>query len=320
MMKNKKIYELKNSVTNIDLFICSASFEERCLTLIKNVDLSSIKNILIIVNKDEEYSFNDNISKFPSDNILRISFSDSHDVIEKFSSYFANYFKTKCSNVFVDITTFTHEGLLIVLKMLQLYKYSYKNLTLGYVGAKEYSVNETSEEQKWLSKGIKSIRSVIGYPGILEPSKPNHLIIPFGFELERTINLIEELDYKKISLGFGSEHDSINTKHYKLNKVRHEELMSHYKDADKFEISLRDPLKTKTLLVDFLQKYSDYNNIIVPMSNKISTLGVALYAMEHPKVQLCYIKPKEYNTSNYSIPSEDCYLFDIELPNLKETL
>lgn len=316
-MENKKISDLKNFVTSIDLFICSASFEERCFTLINNADLSSIKTILVIINEDEEYTFNNNVSKFPSGrNELRISFNDSHDVIEKFSTFFVDYFEKERNNIFIDITTFTHEGLLIILKMLQLYKNKYNNLTIGYIGAKEYSTNEASEEKKWLSKGIKSIRSVIGYPGILEPSKSNHLVILFGFELERTLSLIEELDYEKISLGFGSESDSINTNHYKINKARHEELMLRYNDAGKFEISLRDPVKTKEMLSNFLKGYSKYNNVIVPMSNKISTLGVALYAMENPKVQLCYIKPKEYNTLNYSIPSDDCYLVDLELPSI----
>lgn len=314
-MENKKISELRNTIANIDLFICSASFERRCLSIINSLNRDSIQDILLVINKDEISSFNGNVDKFPPvAKKLEVSFNDSHDIIEKFSLFFTSYFKEIRRNIFMDITTFTHEGLLIVLKMLQLYRSKYNKLTIGYIRAKEYATDEKDDENKWLSKGIKSIRSVIGYPGALKPSKKNHLVILFGFELDRTINLIEQLDYEKVTFAFGSESDSINTTHYNINKKRHEELMKTYKGADKFEISLRDPYKTKEMLSKFLKQYIDYNNIIVPMSNKISTVGVALYAMDNPNVQLCYIKPKEYNTTNYSIPSEECYIVDLDLP------
>lgn len=138
----------------------------------------------------------------------------------------------------------------------------------------------------------------------------NHLIVLFGFELERTIKLIDYLDFDKITLCFGSQSDSINTQHYKINKKRHQELLAIYPNAEKLEISLRDPFKTKEILLEHL-KCDKYNIVIAPMNNKLSTIGVALAAMERPEIQLIYSKANEYNIHGYSKPSSMIYLFDL---------
>lgn len=46
------------------------------------------------------------------------------------------------------------------------------------------------------------------------------------------------------------------------------------------------------------------------MNNKMSTVGVALAAMQNENVQICYAPAVIYNESNYSLPGKDCYIFD----------
>ena len=245
--------------------------------------------------------------------LMGVEFKKPVDIIQKYNKYFSSIFNRKLENIVLDITTFTHEGLLITLKYLKLYKEHYNNLHLVYVTAKEYSINESDIEKKWLSKGIKRINSVLGYPGNINPAKKNHLIILFGFEEERTFKLIQELDFDTISLGFGSSDDSIHYEHAKINQERHEVLFKIIPNADKFCFSLRDPLTAKQQISEHIAKYPNYNTVIAPMNNKLSTVGAALVSFEHPEIQLCYAKPKEYNIEGYSSPSDECYLMKLEL-------
>ena len=88
------------------------------------------------------------------------------------------------------------ESILMVsgLFLLEFFKEYLGDIYVSYIGAKEYSVNEKNEDDKWLSKGIKEIRTVIGYPGFSDPTKDNHLLILFGFESDRTKRLINEFE------------------------------------------------------------------------------------------------------------------------------
>ena len=57
--------------------------------------------------------------------------------------------------------------------------------------------------EKWLSKGVKEIRSVLGFPGEILPSRKNHLIVLTGYEYERAKTIIDILQPYSLALGFG---------------------------------------------------------------------------------------------------------------------
>ena len=310
-----RVSDINECINNISLLICSASFEERASSVIKSIKRTNIKKRLLIFNEDEKHNFEDcvNFYKKKKFELMNVKFKNPVDIIEKYNEYFSSIFIKNLDNILLDITTFTHEGLLITLKYLKLYKQYFNNLYIVYVCAKEYSTNEKDITKKWLSKGIKRINSVLGYPGNINPSRKNHLVILFGFEEERTFKLIQELDFDTISLGFGSPDDSIHYEHAKINQEKHETLFRIIPNADKFCFSLRDPLIAKKHIIEHIAKYPNYNTVIAPMNNKLSTVGAALVAFEHPEIQLCYAKPNEYNIEGYSSPSDECYLIKLEL-------
>jgi hypothetical protein len=207
-----KLSILQEKLPRIDLFISALSFEERSLSLINVIDESHIKDIWFAYNENEVDFYLDKL-EFARNrkNAELIKFSTDNPIItaQTLSSKFNSL--DLLDNVLVDITTFTHEGLLILYKFLDLFRNKIKNLYLAYVGAKEYSTNETDDDKKWLSKGTKTIRSILGYPGILNPANNNHLIILFGFESERTSQLIENFEFDKVSIGIGPENDSVDS-------------------------------------------------------------------------------------------------------------
>ena len=319
-MKKIKLIDIKNELNDrIDVFICSSSFDkQRCFAIPEQVAQLNIQDKLIFFIKDLNPEICQNAEDLKnllgSDAVgIDIEISDTMSKLKRMSTSLDKVIdKSKQQNFLVDITTFTHEGLLILFKLLQL-KLNKKNndkLFLCYNGAESYSYNEENPEDKWLSKGIKSIRSILGYPGLFDPSKKNHLVVLFGFEDERTKRLIDIFEYETVSLAFGSKNESIASDHQKLNESRHNELLRVYPNANKFEISLIDAYKTKDQILSYLES-SDDNIVIAPMNNKISTIGAGLAAMEKPEYQLCYVTSNQYNFEAYSMPSDECYLFEI---------
>ena len=306
--------ELNQQIKSVDLYICSASFENRCLVFTETINKDSINSVAIFYNKDEENCLSKNLqilkqqwdkSAIP----IPVSYKDVSDIVDTFGAFFEKNFSSQRGKVLLDCTTFTHEGLLIILKYLNEYKSKYEDLNIIYICAKEYSVNTADVNEKWLTKGIKSIKTVLGYPGISNPSKKNHLIVLFGFEIDRTIKLIDQMDFDEITLCFGSEADSINTDHYILNKKRHEDLLLLYPNAKKLEISLRDPERTKQILLEYVKDVAN-NIVIAPMNNKISTIGVALATIDNPNIQIIYSKANEYNINGYSNPSSEIIILE----------
>lgn len=311
-MKPIKLIDIKSVLPPIDLFIGAISFEERCFAFIENVDDSKFGKIWFTYNENEKEFYESNLHKAEQySNTQFIKFSTDDPRITG-AALFENFEKLKkLSNVLIDISTFTHEGLLILFKFIFLFRGKFDKIFLTYVGAKTYSLNEQGED-KWLSKGTKTIRSVLGYPGILNPSQKNHLIILFGFELERTAKLIEEFEFNRVSIGVGPQNDSISEVHYSINRKRHIALLAQYqKVAETFEFSLTDSYETAKQIKAQIEKYPDHNVVITPLNNKISTIGVAIAAMENPKVQICYVRAHEYNYKGYSEPADDCYFYEV---------
>lgn len=53
---------------------------------------------------------------------MGVKFKEPADIIRKYNNCFSLIFTKKLRNVLLDITTFTHEGLLITLKFLKIHR------------------------------------------------------------------------------------------------------------------------------------------------------------------------------------------------------
>jgi len=313
-----------SDIEQIDIFLTSSSFEERCFTIINEIEKNELipSSTFIFYNDNEVRSIVDNAQtlsiKLPNSELVNLnSDTPTANYIKIRKLLFGLAQNEKTLSILIDITTFTHETLLIILKILHLIRQNISKIYLTYSGAKEYSTADKKNEDKWLSKGIKDIRNIIGYPGFHDRMRTNHLIILFGFEFERTVSLIEKFEYDILSLGFCDEQTAIASGHFKINRDRHLKLLDKYQNSNQFIFSLTNPLKTKDEILEHITKFdlNGANTVIAPMNNKISTIGVGLSAFQNPNIQLVYAKPLIYNTSNYSIPNNKIYVNEIDLKN-----
>ncbi len=315
-----EIYNLidlpKKLVADIDVFICCSSFEDRCKTIPIRIASNSPKSSIIFYNGDFNSQLIKNAAELKSilnpdkSEICELSLIDSafsySRIFEKFKFVIPQKWVKK---IVIDVTTFTHESLLIILKILLMMKSENQKISFLYNGAEEYSVNEKKPELKWLTKGIKYSRSIIGYPGITDLNLIDHLIILFGFEKDRTKRIIDNFNYNKITLAFGEEKNSIKQNHYELNIARHNDLVNSYPNIQKLEISLTYPILTKKQILSYVNEINE-NIVIIPMNNKLSTLGAGLAAIQDKRIQLYYSLAARYNTEGYSEPSLQVYHFE----------
>lgn len=303
---------------SIDLFISSASFEDRCFVTANLAKDFKPKKSVFFYNKNEADIIIINSEKLTAaiSHSYRISLNSDSPVYNyvKLLFFVNNELKNfQLPNILIDITTFTHETLLVLLRILEIKKHLLGNIFMSYVGASEYSFNTQNDDEKWLSKGIKDIRTIIGYSGFTVPTKKNHLIVLFGFESERTQKIIEQYEYDFISLGFANIDESIQNNHQKINCERHSNLLKENPKANKFNFSLVDPYQTEKDILNYLslEKFRDLNTVIAPLNNKISTIGAGLAAIKNQNIQLSYAKPNIYNTEGYSKPNFDIYMHEI---------
>ena len=226
-----------------------------------------------------------------------------HDVGKAFSIVVDEIIEKRVKNVLVDVSTFTHEHLLILLRILFDKQDEFQSVVAVYSHPGEYSPDRNDEE-KWLSKGCREVRSVFGYPGMMIPGSPTALILLAGFEVSRACAVVSEMDPAILYIGKGVADDREKMIHQKpmegfAKMVR--EFCATRDSVSEFDFFAKDMEKTEDCInkiLDAVPKGS--NRVIVPMNSKISTIACARIAITHPDVQLCYAQPEAYNVTSYS--------------------
>lgn len=295
--------------TPIDVFVCSASYEDRSLSVAQNLVGVDIGRAVTFVNRDYLPVAQTNLEKLQS--VFRdygytyeLDTNDplftADQVVEALSGIFV---QDPPLRVVVDVTSFTRESMLILLRYLYSNRPASTSIEFVYANAGEYSVGD-SVENKWLSRGHREVRSVLGYSGVLVPSRQTHLIVLVGFEDERALALVHECEPAKITLGIADESDWATGPHQDTNVHRLMRLKNMVGKVDEFTFSGYDARMTKRVTQSIVEKNQNYNTIISPMNTKISTIGAAMVALENEVVQVCYSQAEVYNVAGYSRPGE----------------
>ena len=239
--------------------------------------------------------------------IVNVILNDPFSYFQSFVDIISKIYNQDIKRILIDISTFTHEMLLILLKVLHQKKHLFDKIEFLYVGASEYSVGD-DEEHMWLSKGCKDVRTVLGYPGIIFPNKPICLILLVGFEHERAMGLINSMDPDQILMGCGltGTNDVMSDSHINpmlFFEKMFKSLLSSRNNVKQFSFSVKNIEDTVNKIKEQIDNTKEFNHIIVPLNTKTSTLATGIIALEDPTVQLCYAEPDEYNVENYSSPS-----------------
>lgn len=303
---------------HVDALICSASFEKRSTVIPSNLNRENIDRAIVFANKVGYTSLIDETAEQlkamfgTRGSIASIVMENPLTVADRLQRELQLLKQQPATTFAIDITSFTHESLLIVLRVLREYMRPSDRVFCLYNSATDYSTG-LSPDQKWLTKGVGEIRSVLGYSGSIVPTRKIHLIVLVGFETERAERIIAAYEPSELSLGYGSPLESISLPLHNLNKRFHKKLSDRYKNVSEFTFSCEDAIAAKIAVQKCVESRNGFNVFIAPMNTKISTVGVALAALENPAIQLCYATAEQYNFEAYSTPSDQCYFFELPL-------
>lgn len=293
------------------VFIFGLGFDPRSLSILKNIQLEKIESIVGISNAGWS-SFNEpailEYKSFIRKGDLIVG-EGAQSILDVADSFIAGAIPRLIEHekILIDISSLSHELLVVIMGILNNFDLL-KKCTLLYIGASEYSIN-TSKENIWLSRGVKTIRSAFGFPGVMLPSRKLHLIILAGFEVERASEVIIRYEPSSLSIGLGEKAASFSHEHFENNLKFHSNLENFIIDQissdpilNKFYFSCVSPIETKNKIIehiDMLRLGGEKNIVICPLNTKISTVGVVLAAIERPDIQICYAEPEEYNIQGY---------------------
>ena len=309
--------EAKRKLPDKFVLLCFASFEERSTTVPLSLDVEQIERVIVYksLSVENQLSLDKICEKIPDCTIVELDLNNPVSTAGRLTSSIKEIISSGEVPLVIDVTTFTHEALTMLLKLIYENRRSFSSVFCLYNGASDYSNSKQDGlKQMWLSKGCRDVRNVVGYPGMLRPVAKTCLIILTGFELERATRLIEILEPDKLALGRGIEptHDD-NQKamdHFRteLEKWKKNYANSNYTD---FDFSCKAVDKAVEVLENLIVANPDDNFIIVPLNTKLSTVAASIVALRNRKVQVCYAVPELYNTQNYSSPSENITIFDL---------
>lgn len=315
MIEKIKLSKIKSAlIEDYDIFICSSSFEDRSFRIAQKLKGKNFKEVIVIENKNGGEILKSNTQKIiqnfgKKSNILSVDFQDTLAFVDSLNNVLRK-FKRKIK-ILVDITTFSHEILMVCLKLFHLRKDIIKNVVCLYLNAKEYCPN-SEFNNKWLSYGCGALHPILGFSGLLMPSQKNRLILIVGYEYERALSVISTLEPSELTLIYGSPDKSTTEKDKDANKKFSklvESTLFEYPNKEQYEISCDDPDEAASALTSLYRKYEGENIIVIPMNNKLSTVGIVNSLLENDMVQACYAPAIIYNESNYSSCGDSCYIY-----------
>lgn len=293
----------------IDYLLTFASFEDRCLSMFEYLDPEKVDKTAVFYFSQFTETSSDHLESlknhFDAD-VYEVEYDTPTTFADAFTSLFSGSDSADSyGSLVVDISTFTRESLLILLKFLMLNQHKFEEIIIFY---------RFALVSDYLSDGVCSIRSVLGYMGDVSIDKPTHLIVLSGFECERAREIIDTLEPDHLSIGYGSKDKSISEILHEKNVEFTNKLMAYYsgENIGVFEHSLRDPNEVKDSVLRIVGNKSGYNSVVAPLNNKISTIGAALASATDNSIQLIYSQMEEYNQTAYSQSIDNCLIFDLK--------
>ena len=304
-----------------DFFIAFCGFEKRCLSVVQNVSFEMIDKGIVYINSEVFSESRENLQIFKDSLgskivIKEIDIFNPLVVADSFIDEIINV----CNNIekpkiLVDITSFTHEALLIFMAICNQFLDD-AQIDYAYSNASVYASENTDCEEQWLSRGIKEVRSVLGYAGDIKPLNKTVMIMMVGYECERAWQVIDSVSPEELIITYNDASGSTDQTNGDASLIHAnllKDLAAYYQNVKQYMIPSNNPFKTEKELEKVISEIEpDVNIIIAPMNNKLATFGAGLIALKKPEIQLCYAPATYYNTSSYSNSGDSCYIFSID--------
>jgi hypothetical protein len=318
-MPDSRLSELADAFDGQPIALVSClSFEERSLTVANRLASGGLRRWVCLVNEDIETDIADMRAKAleigASAGIevefLPASKRDPLRLADTLVELAGNQSADGGIRWVADITTMTHEMVLMTVAAAEEIIAGWSDMTVVYNVAGQYSGSDAPKD-KWVSRGIHEVRSVIGYPGSWSPGEQTTLIAIPGFDPERMHRIVEEIEPDRLIVGIAcpvGEHHSWSEE---KNRRIAAQLLSTRKGTT-FDFPALDPMGAVKAIIDATADVRN-NVLLAPLNSKISTLALGVLARCRPEWQVCYAPALIYNVS-YATASDSvimCSLADL---------
>ena len=285
-----------------DLFICCASFEERCISSASKMGADFKTRFAIIFVMEEPlykkqldnnlFKLQSELGKRTTEGIFAIS-CQRENPTEGVTQLKNIWERCKPHNpeepfITIDISGFTK------IYLLELLHYLVIDLNLGIP-----RILHTTQKYlpTKLTQGVNQITTIPNFFGSPSLEKETVLVLLLGFEPERALALWKQFNpVKTIAL------ISSPPRHGKLDYVKYAQENNSYllsqPSVEAGNVPADNPYAVRnTLEAIYNNTRASFNMVIGPFGTKPQVVGVFLFCLEHPKVQVVYSFPVKYTKS-----------------------
>jgi hypothetical protein len=285
-----------------DLFICSASFEERCLSSPTLMGMDFLTKYAVIFCVEEPlykkqveknmFRLQTELRKKTTEGIFVISCQRENPVdgIQQMAKILKECKLNTDEGPFitVDISGFTKIYLLELLHFL---------VIKSELGMPRLLHTTQRYLPTRLTRGIEQITTIPNYFGSPSMDKETALVLFLGFEPERALGIWKQYNPARTIALITNPPRTGNPDYLKYARQNNAELLA------KSSVEVRDvpadnPYAAKTVLDAIYDETKEaFNMVIGPFGTKSQVVGVFLFCKEHRKAQVIYSFPATYTRS-----------------------
>ena len=285
-----------------DLFICCASFEDRCLSSELKIGAGfRVRFSIIFVIEEPFYKkqvdtnlfkLQIELGKRTSEGVfvIRCQRDDPVEGITQLKTIWPRCKPKDPDELFItiDISGFTKIYLLELLHFLV----AQQNLGIPRI----IHTTQTYLPTK-LTRGVEQITTVPNFFGTISFEKQTLLVLFLGFEPERSLTVWKHFNPSRtIALITNPPRNGILA--YLEYARKNNSYLISQPTVEVRDVPADDPYAVRNVLEAVYHEVRDsFNMIIGPFGTKPQTVGVFLFCLEHPKAQVVYSFPVNYTRS-----------------------
>jgi hypothetical protein len=207
------------------------------------------------------------------------------------------------SQIYIDVSAFPREYVCMCARIICESERPHV-FKLIYNHAEDYSFKE-SPEKKWLSSGAGAAQPVATFSGSVVPGRETVLIVLSGFDGDRTEQIADSIDPNELLLGVPENPDMNMT--WFIDRIDRycRQVKWKHKSVSTFSFDCNSIESTYQILNEICAPFftNNYNVIVAPYNNKMSTFAAALFSIELQRPQVVFAPAIIYNFDSFALPS-----------------
>ena len=287
------------------VLVAACSFEERSVVLPQEFleTGGTPENVFLANIVEPDHRYRANLERLRSLGI------DNVDAVDRFSSknlwgWACSVIERACSRtseLLVDITCFPRELLGMLLFVASVRRKELSSVEVVYIGAPEggYASQNLSlpEGDRWLSKGVSAVRSIVGYPGMFRGDRSCHLVVLAGHEMERILEIVEYVEPRRLTIsaervGSSTVEGAGDLSSRVAEELKHRIQVPVIGGIEFSSSSIEEVFKA---LMAAQLGVGVENVALVAMNTKVSFVGAAMFGLVDRRVRMVYAVPNVYN-------------------------